>query len=135
MSVINTKSRVPDYSDLDLDFIAKPGSKDITKKIGEEAIKRSIRNIIFTNFYDRLFQPNIGSNIYRLLFSNVSDVTAILISDAVKQVIKNFEPRCTVLAADVTPSEDLNTYIVRITYTILNRPEPYITEIFLERIR
>lgn len=135
MSVINTKSRVPDYSDLDLDFIAKPGTKDITKKIGEEAIKRSIRNIIFTNFYDRLFNPTFGSNIYRLLFSNVTDVTAILISDAVKEVLRNYEPRCSVLAADVSPSEDMNAYNVRITYTILNRPEPYVTDIFLERIR
>lgn len=135
MSIINTKSRVPDYSDLDLDFLAKPGSKDITKKIGEEAIKRSIRNIIFTNFYDRVFQPNIGSNIYRLLFSNVTDVTAILISDAVKEVIRAYEPRCNVLAADVSPSEDLNSYLVRITYRIINRPEPLVTEVFLERIR
>lgn len=135
MSIINTKSRVPDYTDLDLDFFAKPGSKDISKKVGEEAIKRSIRNLILTNFYDRLFQPNIGSNVYKLLFSNVTDVTAILISDAIREVITNFEPRCIVLAVDVLPTEDNNAYTATITYQLLNRPEPVVTEIFLERIR
>lgn len=135
MSIINTKSRVPDYADLDLDFLAKPGSKDISKKVGEEAIKRSIRNLIFTNFYDRLFQPRIGSNIYKLLFSTVTDVTAILISDAIKEVITNFEPRCEILSVDVIPSEDLNGYSATITYQLLNRPEPLVTEVFLERIR
>lgn len=135
MSVINTKSRTPDYSDLDLDFIRKPGSKDITKKIGEAAIQRSIRNLVFTNFYDRLFQPRIGSNVHKLLFANVNEFTAILLSDAIKEVIGNFESRCTVTAVDVIPSEDNNAYTATIYYRIKNRPEPYVFDIFLERIR
>lgn len=135
MSVINTKSRAPDYSDLDLDFLRKPGSKDITKKIGEAAIQRSIRNLIFTNFYDRPFQPKIGSNVYKLLFSNVNEITAILLSDAIKEVIANFEPRCTLTAVDVVPNEDSNAYTATIFYKIKNRPEPYVFDIFLERIR
>lgn len=135
MSKINTKARVPDYSDLDLDFNRKPGSKDITKKIGDEAVKRSVRNLILTNFYDRPFQPKVGSNVQKLLFENFSDVTAILISSAIKEVISNFEPRVTVLGVDVIPSPDDNAFTANITFTIKNRTEPFVLDVFLERIR
>lgn len=135
MSKINTKARVLDYSDLDLDFNRKPGSKDITKKIGDEAVKRSVRNLILTNFYDRPFQPKVGSNVQKLLFENFSDVTAILISSAIKEVISNFEPRVTVLGVDVIPSPDDNAFTANITFTIKNRTEPFVLDVFLERIR
>lgn len=135
MSIINTKARVPDYSDLDLDFNRKPGNKDITKKIGDEAVKRSIRNLILTNFYDRPFQPRIGSNVQKLLFENFSDITAILISNAIKEVIRNFEPRVNVLGVDVIPSPDNNAFTANITFTIRNRTEPFVIDVFLERIR
>lgn len=135
MSTINTKARVTDYKDLDLDFIRKPGSKDISKKIGEEAVKRSIRNLILTNFYDRLFQPSIGSNVQKLLFENFTEVTAILISSAIKEVIANFEPRVEVLSVSVIPSPDNNAFTANIIYRVLNRTEPYVLDVFLERVR
>lgn len=135
MSTINTKARLPDYTDLDLDFNRKPGNKDITKKIGDEAVKRSIRNLILTNFYDRPFQPRIGSNVQKLLFENFTDITAILISNAIKEVINNFEPRANVLGVDVIPSPDNNAFTANITFSIRNRTEPFVIDIFLERIR
>lgn len=135
MSKINTKARLPDYADLDLDFNRKPGSKDVTKKIGDEAVKRSIRNLILTNFYDRPFQPRIGSSVQKLLFENFTDITAILISNAIKEVINNFEPRVTVLGVDVIPSPDDNAFTANITFTIRNRAEPFVIDVFLERIR
>lgn len=135
MSTINTKARVTDYKDLDLDFFRKPGSKDISKKIGEEAVKRSIRNLILTNFYDRPFQPAIGSNVQKLLFENFTEITAILISSAIKEVIANFEPRVIVLGVSVIPSPDNNAFTATITFRVLNRTEPYVLDVFLERIR
>jgi phage baseplate assembly protein W len=135
MSTINTKSRETDYKDLDLDFFRKPGNKDISRKIGEEAVKRSIRNLILTNFYDRLFQPVIGSNVQKLLFENFTEVTAILISNAIKEVIANFEPRVEVLAVNVIPAPDDNAFTANIVFRVLNRTEPYVLDVFLERIR
>lgn len=135
MSTINTKPRLPDYKDLDLDFIRKPGNKDISKKIGEEAVKRSIRNLILTNFYDRPFQPAIGSNVQKLLFENFTEITAILISNAIKEVIANFEPRVVVLGVNVIPAPDNNAFTANITFRVLNRTEPYVLDVFLERIR
>ena len=128
-------NRAPDYTDLDLDFFANPTTKDISIRTGEEAIKRSVRNIIFTNFYDRLFQPWIGSNIRSLLFENVTSITAIMLVDVIRSAINNYEPR--VRLTDVRVKEDIdnNGYNVTLEYIILNRELPIVTTIFLERIR
>ena len=135
MSTINLKSRAPDYSDLDLDFIRKPGTGDISKKISEDAIKRSIRNLVLTNFYERPFRSFIGSNVQKLLFENMSSFTAQLIINAVKEVLDNFEPRCRVLDIACGVNFDNNGYDLTIRFTPVSRLEPTITNIFLERIR
>jgi len=135
MTVIDTRSRLPDYADLDLDFITKPGTDDILKKVGDESIKRAIRNLILTNPFDRPFNPTFGSGIKQLLFENATEVTAILISKAVETTIATFEPRVDVLEVTSLLNEDNNSYTVTIVFTIKNRPEPIITSIFLERIR
>ena len=130
-----TIARAPDYSDLDLDFIKHPTTGDIVKKKGVDAIKRSLRNLILTNFYDRPFRHSIGSNAQKLLFENANHITANLLKDAVKEVINRFEPRIIVLGLDVKFDYDNNGYSVTITYSLVNRPEPLVSTIFLERIR
>jgi hypothetical protein len=128
-------SRQTDYSDLDLDFMAHPTTGDIVKKKGTEAIKRSLRNLILTNFYDRPFRHSIGSNAQKLLFENANHLTANFLTDSIREVIKKFEPRIIVLGIDTNFDYDNNGYNVTITYSIINRPEPLVTTIFLERIR
>jgi phage baseplate assembly protein W len=128
-------ARQPDYSDLDLDFIAHPTTGDIVKKKGIEAVKRSLRNLILTNFYDRPFRPGIGSNAQRLLFELPNHLTANFLTDSIKEVINKFEPRIILLGLDVNFDYDNNGYNVTITYSLVNRPEPLVTTIFLERIR
>lgn len=128
-------SRKPDYSDLDLDFIAHPTTGDVLKKIGVDAIKRSVRNLILTNFYDRPFRPYIGSNAQKLLFELATPITANLLKDAILEVIKNYEPRIRVIQLNVQFNYDSNGYNVSLQFEILNRSEPAIISIFLERIR
>jgi phage baseplate assembly protein W len=128
-------SREPDFSDLDLDFIAHPTTGDIVRKRGAEAVKRSVRNLILTNFYDRPFQPSIGSNAQRLLFENPNQLTANFLTDAIREVIARFEPRIVLLGLDVNFDYDNNGYNVTLTYSLINRPEPLVSTIFLERIR
>ena len=128
-------ARTPDYSDLDLDFLMHPTTKDVVKKVGPESIKRSIRNLILTNFYDRPFRPGIGSNAQKLLFENATPLTAGFLQDAIKEVLKNYEPRIRLEAIKVQFNYDDNGYNVGLKYTILNTSEPIITTIFLERIR
>lgn len=140
MAITNRPVRTPDYRDLDLDFRPHPTTKDVIKKTGDDAIRRSVRNLILTNFYDRPFQSFIGSNAQRLLFDNINPLTAGFLKDAIIEVISNFEPRVQ-LANDqnrgviVTVDPDNNGYVAQISYIIVNRGEPGIINLFLERIR
>lgn len=128
-------NRAPDYTDLDLDFIAHPTTSDVVKKTGDEAIKRSVRNLVLTNFYERPFQSFIGSNVRELLFENVTLFTASLIKDAITSTINNFERRVSLQDVIVTPDPDNNGFNVQLQYVILNRQLPIITSMFLERVR
>lgn len=128
-------NRLPDYADLDLDFLRNPSTSDVSVKVGNEAIKRSIRNLIFTNHYERPFQSYIGSNIRKILFDNISPLTAVLLKDAIAEVINNFESRVKLSKVLVTEDADNNGYNIRLEYIILNRQMPVITSLFLERIR
>lgn len=133
-------ARSPDYKDLDLDFLPHPTTKDIRKKTGIEAIKRSIRNLILTNYYDRKFQSGIGSNTQKLLFDNMGPLTETFLRNAIIEVINNFEPRAQLYQNEdmgvlVQIDFDNNGYNVRIEFIEVNRGEPVVMNIFLERIR
>ena len=137
--MVQKVTRRNDYSDLDLDFIAHPTTGDVVKKTGVDAIKRSVRNLILTNFYDRPFRSYIGSNAQKLLFDNINIFTATFLRDAIEEVITNFEPRIRLpedgSAIEVSVNPDLNGYNVRITLIVVNRGEPVTISLFLERLR
>lgn len=135
MAQNNPIVRNSDYSDLDLDFLAHPTTKDVVKKTGNDAIKRSIRNLILTNFYDRPFRPALGSNVQKLLFENAVPLAINFLRDAIAEVIYNFEPRVELKQLEINFDEDNNGFNVTLYYVILNRAEPVVTGIFLERIR
>lgn len=135
MSTINLRSRAPDYVDLDLDFIKNPGTGDVSRKTNEEAIKRSIRNLVLTNYYERPFRSFIGSNVQKLLFENMTPITAQILVRAIRETIENFEPRARVIEVTVNVNFDENGYDARIVFTPINRTEPIVTNLFLERIR
>lgn len=128
-------SRNRDYSDLDLDFIAHPITGDVVKKIGPDAVARSIRNLVMTNYYDRPFRSQIGSNAIKMLFENIGPLTAINLETAIAEVITNFEPRARLIGVKVKSDPDNNGYAAKIAFYVQNRPEPYQTTLFLERIR
>lgn len=133
-------TRKYDYSDLDLDFIAHPTTKDVVKKKGFDAIKRSVRNLVLTNFYDRPFRPGIGSNAQKILFDNINPFTATFLRDAIEEVIINFEPRVKLredtnngIVVNINP--DNNGYDVTISFSIINTGAPVTFSLFLERLR
>lgn len=133
--MINTISRKNDYSDLDLDFMPHPTTKDVMKKTSIDAIKRSVRNLLLTNFYDRPFQSYIGSNALKLLFDNATPITSNFLENAIRETLRNFEPRIRVETLEVKFDQDNNGYNLRLFFTILNRNEPAVITLFLERIR
>jgi phage baseplate assembly protein W len=128
-------ARAPDYSDLDLDFIPHPTTGDVVKKTGVDAIKRAVRNLVLTNFYDRPFRSYIGSNVQKILFDNINPMTAGFLKNAIWEVIRNFEPRVELTNVTVNVAPDNNGYNVILSFIIVNRGEPYTFSLFLERIR
>lgn len=128
-------SRQRDYTDLDLNFTANPVTKDISVKVGPDAVSRAIRNLVLTNFYDRPFRSYIGSNAQKLLFENMDESTSRLLESTIAQVIRNYEPRATILGVKVIADIDSNRYQAKIAFRVNNRAESFQTTVFLERIR
>ena len=123
------------YSDLDLTFSKHPVTNDVTIKLNEYAVIASVRNIILTNYGERRFNPNFGSNIGRLLFEPTDDVTASSIQNEISTALSNFEHRVKLDYVDVTPTPDENGYNVTVRFYLLNSIKPITTSIYLERLR
>ena len=123
------------FKDLDLNFTIHPVKKDINTHKNEYAIINSVKNLILTNHYERLFQPQIGSNIRRLLFENVDSVTGSQIEREITETIDNFEPRARTSKVDVVADPDNNGFKVVLEFFIINNPNPITINFFLERIR
>ena len=123
------------YSDLDLTFLRQPGTGDVSMKYDEQAVIRSVRNLISTNRYERLFQPEIGSTLNQLLFEPVSPLTANLIEDEIVRMIKNYEPRATISQVIVSARPDDNSFSVSLYVLIGNLTTPTAINLILTRTR
>jgi len=124
-----------EYRDLDLNFTIHPIKKDINKHTAEMAVVNSIKNLVLTQHYEVPFQPEIGSNIQKLLFEPLDSVTASLLDREIRQVVKNFEPRASVDIVKVKPDYDNNGFTVMMQFYIINRTEPISIQFLLERVR
>ena len=124
------------YRDLDLFFSKRSTSSDISKVQGVQAVKRSVRNLILTNIYEKPFHPEIGSGIRDLLFEPLSPITAFVLSQRVEDVIENFEPRARLVGVRALPDLDRNSYEITIEFYVQNAPTELIdTTVLLERLR
>ncbi len=123
------------WSDLDLDFRAHPVTKDIVIKTDVEAVKRSIRNLILTNRYERPFHPEIDGGVTRHLFELSTPHTKHDVKSAVKVCIANYEPRAEVIDVFVGGDLDKNGFDITITFRVINTLDPVTIELFLERLR
>lgn len=128
-------NRQPDYSDLDLDFIRNPATNDVKILSGDSSIKRSLYNLMKTNYYERPFQSRIGSDIPRLLFEPTTSITQIQLEKAIRICVENFEPRIRLQNVRVSYDPDEYGFNVRLEYVIINKNAPAVTTLFLERIR
>lgn len=135
MATINRKTR--QFSDFNLLFTANPVTGDITRKNDEEAIKASIKNLITTKNYERPFHPEIGCQVYGLLFENLSSVTVQIMRKTIFDVINKFEPRVGVLDVKIL-SENIdrpNDIDVEVTFLILNSERPITLSTTITRVR
>lgn len=129
----DTKNQV--YSDFLNDLNPHPVTGDVVRYINEAAVNRSIRNLINTNKGERLFQPEIGSDIYKMLFEPMSSGIEELLSTTIQSTISDYEPRAKVLNVNVAADYDNNAYNVTVEYMIINRPTPIALNVTLTRVR
>ena len=127
---------VKEYVDLDLFFGKKSSNSDIQDLTNVKAVKRSIRNLILTNHYEKPFHPEIGSGVRDILFENMTPVTSIILAKKIEDVILNFEPRARLVGVRAEPILDRNSYEVTIEFYIVNQPTELVDlSVMLERLR
>ena len=131
-STLNVKT----YRDLDLIFTRRSRDSDVNVLTNVTAVKRSVRNLILTNFYEKPFHPEIGSGVRDLLFEIVSPLTAIALAQSVEDVINNYEPRALLLGVDVIDNIDANAYDITVTFEVINAPGEIVQlDVLLEALR
>ena len=123
------------YSDIDFTLAKRPVVNDIALSYDNQAIIRSIRNILLTKKYEKLWRPDFGSNVDALLFENISFLTANALEKEISNSITNYEPRVNLKNVVVTPYPDKNAYDVTLTFFIANATQPTTVTVFLERNR
>ena len=124
------------YTDLDLFFGRKTTSKDINKVTDVQAVKRSIRNLVLTNHYEKPFHPEIGSGVRGILFEPMTPITAHILTRKIEDVIINFEPRAILMGVTAFPNLDRNEYECTIEFYVVNTPTELVDlTVFLERLR
>lgn len=104
-------------------------------RYNEQAVIASVRNLLLTNFYERPFQPDVGSNLTGLLFEPATNITASILSDEIKSVITNYEPRAILNSIEVTLAPDENAFNVRMSFFIGNNTAPTNVSLLLQRSR
>jgi phage baseplate assembly protein W len=123
------------FRDLDLNFRKNPATKDVATRVGDQAVIRSIRNLLHLGNYEKPFHPEIGSQLRKMLFENMTSLSAQHVKQAVKDVITNFEPRAQLRDVVVQNRDDLNAFQVSISFYIVNNATPTQIDVFLERVR
>jgi len=123
------------FKDLNLDFQENAATKDIQKMLDVESVKRSVRNLINLNHYDKPFHPEIGSNLRGMLFENITPQMSHAITKEIDLLIRNYEPRAKLVQVSTMPNFDRNAYAATISFFVQNAPDRITVESFLERLR
>ena len=124
------------YTDLDLFFGRKTSDNDVRKVTDVQAVKRSIRNLVQLNVYDKPFHPEIAGGVREMLFEPMSPILAAMIARKVEDVIENFEPRARLVSVRAIPDLDRNAYEIIVEFYVVNTPTELVDiSIMLERLR
>lgn len=133
---INSKlKRISPYADLNLNFKRHPNTADVKPLKDIDAVKNAVKNLLLTNFGDRPFQPEVGSNITSLLFEPADIFTALSLKQEIKLCLEKFEPRVNGITVEVLNDEDRNAYFVTVAFNVLFDNKNQEISFYLERLR
>jgi len=121
---VPVQRRSQGFLDLSASFQNNPLSNDLITLKNENAIARSVRNLILTTQGERPFQPVLGSNVNNLLFENMDKLTAAALKDEIRNTIENYEPRVEIEDIIVDPNFENNEFNVTIQYYIVGIDVP-----------
>ncbi len=112
------------FKDISMTFQTNPLTSDLIVLKNENAIARSVRNIVFTIPGEKFFDESFGSNINRSLFDNIDEISSLIIRDQISESIERFEPRVRLVEVKVSPDFDNNAFDAVITYEIIGADIP-----------
>ena len=132
----NTARATTQYTDLDLFFGRKSSNNDVRQVTDAQAVKRSLRNLVQLNTYEKPFHPEIAGGVREMLFEPMSPLIAVVIARKIEDVITNFEPRARLVSVRAFPDLDRNADEVSVEFYIVNAPTELVDfSIMLERLR
>jgi hypothetical protein len=123
------------YSDLDLTFKRLPATNDVALRYDDQSVVASVRNLLLTNFYERPFQPNLGSNVNTILFEMADGITSGILEKEIRNVIQNYEPRVKINQLIISPSTDENSFNMTMSFFIGNNTRATTVNMLLQRSR
>ena len=112
------------FKDINLSFKRHPVTRDVVTFSNEDAIKRSVKNIIFTILGEKPFSPIFGSNINSTLFELTTEFDAVRVQEEISSVLLNYEPRINNIKVNVSIPPDLNELDCTVQYDIVGIPTP-----------
>lgn len=122
-----------EYKDINLRFASHPLTKDLVKVAGDNAIKQAVKTLVLTSFYERPFHPERGSNVKMMLFETANKFTSYLVTDAIRRVINDNEPRVKIRSIVVSPNDDEISYSVTLSFFVLNSANDVTLQFLLKR--
>ena len=131
----NSSRNSRSFRDIDLDFNRNSVTNDINVVENVVAVKRAVRNLVQTNFYERPFQPELGCGVRQLLFENFTPLTKVFLERKIEEVLLNYEPRIDLQNVAVDDDQDKNRLVVDIYFYVVGVPGPQVVQTFLQRVR
>lgn len=130
-----TQKKTELFSDFGVDLQAHPVKKDLTRLTNEVAIKRSILNILLTNYHERFYKPYLGSNLNHLLFEPATPDVLASVRNYITTAVTKFEPRVRITSITTTLSQDEHQIFVAMSFVIVNTSSPVTLNFILNRVR
>ena len=112
------------FKDISMTFQRNPLNDDLIALKNEQAIARSVKNIVFTVPGEKFFDEDFGSRISQSLFENINDISANIIRNEIESSLRLYEPRVNVREVEVNPNFDQNEFNVTIIYEIIGADVP-----------
>ena len=114
------KQSARDYSDFSLFFTKHPNTNDVNIIKNVESVKQSIKNLLLTRNYEKLFHPEIGCQIHSLLFETYSPVVSSVMTNTIQNVLERYEPRIRVIHVNVIDKSNQNEVDITVTFALIN---------------